>query len=124
MLFRSEVQLYNVVGNHFDPDALACRLYGPLRALLDGPRDARHAYLEPADLAGLYHSLAREVRQQTVRVRGGATANIPVRPSPFPDDLNVQLTAAFVRARPHPGHEQPLPQCSGTMAAEDGRDAQ
>jgi hypothetical protein len=119
----SDMQLYNVVGNHFDPDALSCRIYGPLRTLLEGPRDARHAYLEPADLAGLYYGLAREVGQQTASIRGQEPTPIPVRHSPFPDDLSMQLMATFTRARPYVGHEQPPPQDRGPLAAEDGRGA-
>ena len=79
----NDVQLYNAVGNHLDPDALRARIRGPLsRATRDGTTP-RHLYPTPADLSVMYQIVAREV----------VSNGIPAAPSPFPPDLIRILTA-------------------------------
>ena len=79
----NEVQLYNAVGNHVDPDALRARIRGPLAGITRGGAPVRHQYPTPADLAVMYQEVAREV----------ASSGIPTAPSPFPPDLVRILTA-------------------------------
>ena len=79
----NDVQLYNAVGNHFDPDALRARIRSPLsRATRDGTTP-RHLYPTPADLSVMYQIVARVV----------VSNGIPAALSPFPPDLIRILTA-------------------------------
>ena len=106
----NEVQLFNAVGNHFDPDALLARIQGPLHWIA-GTRNAPHPYPAPADLAVMYRALADQVSR----------SGVPVAPSPFPADLSRRLTA---RAGPPPVREdRPLGHYQGghNLAAEYGR---
>ena len=58
----NEVQLFNAVGNHFDPDALRARIIGPLRRMTTA-QHSQHLYPAPADLAVMYRALADQVAQ-------------------------------------------------------------
>jgi len=111
-LHLSPVQLYDAVGNHFDPDALSRRLIPLLRQHLEGRGERPHRYLPPTDLAAIYQELATEVGRQ-----------YEVQGSPFPGDLAAALCATL-------GHERrgpPTPPAHGgdmgdtQIAAEDGR---
>ena len=104
----NDVQLYNAVGNHFDPDALRARIRGPLsRATRDGTA-LRHRYPTPADVSVMYQLVARVV----------VSNGIPSAPFPFPPDLVRILTATRSsggmtdHTRPRPGGQQ--------VAAEQG----
>lgn len=77
------VQLYNAVGNHFDPDALRATIRGPSARTTRGDPPPRHQYPTPADLSVMYQVVALEV----------SSSGIPVAPSPFPPDLVRILTA-------------------------------
>ncbi len=77
------LELYDAVGNHFDPDALRNRLEGPLARIVRAPQASKHWYLAPADLAVIYRCLAEEVR----------SCGIPVQASPFPGDVATALSA-------------------------------
>ena len=104
----NDVQLYNVVRNHFDPDALRARIRGPLfRATRNGTA-LRHLYPTPADLSVMYQLVAREV------VNNG----IPAAPSPFPPDL-VRILAATRSSGGMPDHARPRP-VGQQIAAEHG----
>ena len=106
----NEVQLFNAVGNHFDPDALLARIQGPLHWIA-GMRDEPHPYPAPADLAVMYRSLADQVSRR----------GIPVAPSPFPADLSRRLSAATgLPPRPE-GHPWARAQEGSNLAAEHGR---
>ena len=108
----NEVQLYNAVGNHFDPDALRARIRGPLASITREGPTSRHQYPTPADLSVMYQEVAREV----------AGGGIPTAPAPFPPDLVRVLTATRSA-----GGTPPLarPGSEGhTIAAEHGRRAQ
>ena len=106
----NEVQLFDAVGNHFDPDALLARIQGPLHWIA-GTRNVPHRYPTPADLAVMYRALADQV------ARSGA----PVAPSPFPPDLSRSLTATAgfppMREDRAPGRDQE----GHNLAAEHGR---
>ena len=108
----NEVQLYNAVGNHFDPDALRARIRGPLSRIGRNAQTLRHQYPTPADLSVIYQEVAREVAGQ----------HIPTAPAPFPLDLVQVLTATRST-----GDAPPLAS-SGSggaeIAAEHGRRAQ
>ena len=108
----NDVQMYNAVGNHFDPDALRARIRGPLAGIARRGASRRHEYPTPADLSVMYHAVAREV----------ASSGIPTAPSPFPPDLVRILTAtrsSGSTADPvHPGTD------GQRLAAEHGRRAQ
>ena len=105
----NEVQLYNAVGNHFDPDALRARIRGPLAGITRGGAPLRHQYPTPADLSVMYQDVAREV----------ASSGIPTAPSPFPPDLVRILTATRSSGSTtdpvHPGMD------GQRIAAEHGR---
>ena len=101
----SDVQLYNAVGNHFDPDALRARMRGPISREARSGNEHRHQYPTPADLAVMYQIVANSV----------ADAGIPVAPTPFPPDLTRTLTATV-------GSDTPPPHGGGqTIAVEYGR---
>ena len=108
----NEVQLYNAVGNHFDPDALRARIRGPLSRIGREEPTPRHQYPTPADISVIYQEVAREV----------ARHRIPTAPAPFPPDLVRVLTATRST-----GDAPPLAS-SGSggaeIAAEHGRRAQ
>ena len=78
-------QLYDMVGDHFDPDALLVRVLGPLRSWLAGGAipDAPPP-LEPGALLRIY----ARVRFRVLR------EGCPAEPGPFPDDLRAQLILA------------------------------
>ena len=108
----NEVQLYNAVGNHFDPDALRTRIRGHLASIAREGPTPRHQYPTPADIAVMYQEVAQEV----------AGSDIPTAPAPFPPDLVRVLTATRSA-----GGTPPLasPGSEGhTIAAEHGRRAQ
>ncbi len=105
----SDRDLYNAVGNHFDPDALRMRLREPLRVLAAGAQSTLHEFPAPADLATIYRGLARNVREE----------GIPVQPAPFPQDLRVALTALHSETGEAPG----LRPVSVDAYAEGGMDA-
>ena len=99
----NDVQLYNAVGNHFDPDALRARIRGPLNRVARNSTGLRHQYPTLADLSVMYQLVAREV----------SSSGIPVAPSPFPPDLVRILTATrrsshvpTTNARPRPAEQQ------------------
>ena len=108
----NDVQLYNAVGNNFDPDALRARIRGPLAGITRGGTLLRHQCPTPADLSVTYHAVAREV----------ASSGIPTAPSPFPPDLVRILTATRSSESTtdpvHPGVD------GQRIAAEHGRRAQ
>ena len=108
----NDVQPYNAVGNHFDPDALRARIRGPLARTTRGGTPPRHQYPTPADLSAMYQAVAREV----------ASSGIPTAPSPFPPDLVRILTAT----RSSGSTTDPVrPGVDGQrIAAEHGRRAQ
>ena len=121
----SPLQMFDATGNHFDPEALRCRIERPLRAVLaDGPRH-RHTFVDPADLAVMYRGLARQVEQE----------GIPVQRSPFPDDLHRALTVTWAAPSGRHGGRPEAPGESGqrdasgcgnhrhSVAAEHGRGA-
>ena len=88
-------QLYDLVGDHSDPDALLVRIAGPLRAwLLHGDRPAPPAPLAPDAVLRAYAQLRRQV------IRGGcprpvwAIASRPAEPL---------LTAAIPPSAAEPG---------------------
>ena len=108
----NEVQLYNAVGNHIDPDALRARIRGPLANVTRGGPPPRHQYPTPADLSVMCQEVAREV----------AGGGIPTAPSPFPPDL-VRILTATRSARNTPGPVHPE-RDGQTIAAEHGRRAQ
>ena len=76
--------LYDLVGDHFDPDALLVRLRGPIRAWARGEAAAVPGLLEPSELARVYGRVRREV------IRSGCRAEA----WPFPDDLRGPLLGA------------------------------
>ena len=70
-------QLYDLIGNHFDPDAVLMRITPAigdwlLRGAYEGPRP-----VSPAELTRIYRQAQAEVRRM----------NIPAEDSPFPWDL-------------------------------------
>ena len=79
------VQLFNAVGNHFDPDAPRARIEGPSHKVFMGETKRPHAFPAPADLAITYHIVATQE----------ASMGTPVAEAPFPPDLMRQLTASF-----------------------------
>ena len=76
----TEVQLYDAVGNHFDPDALRARLRQPLATVLNGSAARAHAFPTPSDLRDEYRQLARAVRG----------TGVPVQEAPWPQDIDVE----------------------------------
>ena len=106
----NEVQLFNAVGNHFDPDALLARIQAPLQWAAVRQSE-RHTYPAPADLAVMYRSLADQVSRR----------GIPVAPSPFPADLSRRLSAATGPPPRQEGHPWALAQEGSNLAAEHGR---
>ena len=79
----NDVQLYNAVGSHLDPDALRARMRGPLARATKEGMIPRHLYPTPTDLSVMYQIVAHEV----------VNSGIPAAPSPFPPDLVRILTA-------------------------------
>ena len=76
--------LYDLVGDHFDPDALLVRILGPIRAWARGEAAAAPDPLEPRELMRIYARVRNEV------VRSGCQAAA----GPFPDDLRGPLMGA------------------------------
>ena len=74
-------ELYDVVGNHFDPDSLAVCLLGPLEAWSRGER-RRHTFLHPGRVLASFARVRRWVLAQV--------GDPPVR-HPFPEDLRPYL---------------------------------
>ena len=110
----NEVQLFNVVGNHFDSDALRARIKGPLRKITSTIEQRQHALPSPADLAVIFHSVAWEVTR----------LQIPVVASAFPPDLMRQLTATFDHTQAGADNDS-LPNSGGySMAAGSGHTSQ
>lgn len=109
------VQLYDAVGNHFDPDALSHRLVPLLRRHLADTNRRPHRYLPPTDLAAVYQELATEVERDH-----------DVQASPFPVDLAPALTATLGHERRTPPNlpAQGGPAGDNYVAAEDGRPGQ
>jgi hypothetical protein len=83
----TEVQLYNMTGNHFDPRALGHRLLQPLFALTQLAQPKQHVFPSPADALRLYN----ELRTSLVTEHG--TRDFPLEESPFPVDLLPALQA-------------------------------
>ena len=73
----SESELYDLVGNQFDPDDVGVRLDGPLRHWFAGAPQQPHAFRSPFQLLRPYMQLRRTVIQ----------ANCTACPHPFLDDL-------------------------------------
>ena len=99
----TERGVFDLVGNHFDPDALTIRLAGPLRQWRQGDR-TRHQFLHPAPLLHIFGQVRAWVISQ------GA----PAERQPFPDDLRLALLTAGGRPRRGTTRAEP-------PAAEDGR---
>ena len=110
----SEVQLFNAVENHFDPDALRARIKGPLRKVFMSEVHRQHAFPSPADLAIIYHSVAKDV----------ARMEIPVADAAFPPDLMRQLIASFYDS--HAGGHNVSQRSTGryNMTADSGHSSQ
>ena len=83
----SEVQLYNMTGNHFDPRALGHRLLQPLFALTQLQHPRQHAFPTPADAIHLFG----ELRARLVAAHG--TTDFPLEVAPFLVDLVPALQA-------------------------------
>ena len=77
----SEVQLFNLTGNHFDPRALGHRLLQPLFALTQVAQPRQHAFPSPADALRFFN----ELRATLVTEHG--TRDFPLEETPFPADL-------------------------------------
>ena len=88
-------QLFNVVGNHFDPDAVILRMYGALREWADGVRYGAEVLSPAALLSEFSQARSWVVRQQEqlwlVGGAGGA-GRVPAA-HPFPADLREWLLA-------------------------------
>lgn len=78
-----QLEMFNLVGNHFDPDALRVRLQEPLNRALAAPEGTRHQYCSPGSLAVIYRSIATQIRSEGMQVQ----------PAPFPMDLRCPLAA-------------------------------
>ena len=88
-------QLYDAVGNHFDPDALAIRMALAVEDVLVRGDTPAHVFLDPHALLTIYQRLAA-----TVRTLENGT--IPVADGPFPRDIAALLStwdASTVRDR-------------------------
>jgi hypothetical protein len=83
----SEVQLYNMTGNHFDLRALGHRLLQPLFALAQQQHPNYHAFPTPADALHLFG----ELRAHLVAACG--ETDFPLEEAPFPVDLVPALQA-------------------------------
>ena len=83
----SEVQLYNMTGDHFGPRALGHRLLQPLFALTQLQPPKQHAFPSPADAIHLFG----ELRARLVAAHG--TTDFPLEVAPFPVDLVPALQA-------------------------------
>ncbi len=83
----TDVQLYNMTGNHFDPRALGHRLLQPLFALTQLHNPKQHAFPSPADA---FHLLG-ELCARLVAEHG--TRDFPLEETPFPMDLLPALQA-------------------------------
>jgi hypothetical protein len=83
----TEVQLFNLTGNHFDPRALGHRLLQPLFALTQHPQPRQHTFPSPAD--ALHHFA--DLRAMLIAEHG--TRDFPLEESPFPADLLPALQA-------------------------------
>ena len=95
--------LFDLVGYHFDVDALIIRLPSPLRRWQEGIRP-RQRYVHPGQLLRIYN-----------RIRGWVEGQVcPAEGSPFPADLHDALLAAGVDA-------DASQDVVTTMAAEAGR---
>ena len=98
-------EVFDLVGNHFDADALIVRLAGPMRGWLRGDRP-RHHYLHPEPLLRVFGRTRAWVLQR----------GVPAQGCPFPHDLRAALvTAGAWRGCAAEG--------TNTSAAEDGRAA-
>ena len=86
-------QLFDVVGNHFDPDAVILRMFGALREWADGAR-YRCDVPDPAALLGGYGQVrtwvVRQQEQQWLAGGEGGAGRVPVA-HPFPEDLREWL---------------------------------
>ena len=92
-------QLYDLVGDHFDPDALVIRVLSPLRNwLAGGALPEAPPPLSPGELLRVY----ARVRARVLR------EGCPTESGPFPDDLRAPLILAG----------------DGSLAAQGGRGAQ
>ena len=80
-------ELFDLVGNHFDPDALIVCLLGPLEAWARGERH-RHEYPSPRQILTGFAGLRQWVRGQT---------EADMARHPFPGDLREYLVMASVR---------------------------
>ena len=83
-------QLFNVVGNHFDPDAVIMRMMGALREWADGAR-YRCEVPSPAALLESYEGIRRWVVQQQAQTGGWVGAGQTPVAHPFPEDLREWL---------------------------------
>ena len=93
----TERQLFDLVGNHYDPDALLVRTRHLMGAWLLGHAVPTARPVPPHRILQIYQDL-----RQAVAARG-----IPVEARPCPNDVYLQLTAPQQQAQP--------------PAAEDGR---
>ena len=78
-------QLYDAVGNHFDPDALAIRMALVIEDVLVRGDTQPHTFLDPSALATIYQRLADHVRTLE-------NGSIPITPGPFPRDIAALLS--------------------------------
>ena len=86
-------RLFDVVGNHFDPDAVIMRMMGALREWAEGAR-YRCEVPSPAALLRNYEGISRWVVQQQALPGGWVgPRHVPVA-HPFPEDLRPWLLAA------------------------------
>ena len=76
-------QLYDAVGNHFDPEPVAIRMADLVHDWFRGCPTAHHACASPNQIRDIYSCLTH----------GVSVAGIPVEDSPFPRDVQAMLTA-------------------------------
>ena len=102
----TEAQLYDLVGNHFDPDALILRIGPLLRAWARGACPPSITTPSPPYLLHIY----RQVRAQVIGLGVPAPHD-----SPFPSNIHSLLLACDI-------HTQPAADAARlNLAAEDGR---
>ena len=100
-----ERQLYDLVGNHFDPDALIVRTIHGVNEFLHGRPPPRVTPLHPRELLRLYDDLRGQV----------LALGVPAEEAPFPRDLMPDLLA-------FPGYPEAATAAAAAGAAEDGRE--
>ena len=82
----SPVQLFNLIGNHFDPRALGHRILQPMFALMQHRQPRWHQFPSPADALAFFE----ELRIKLLGMHGGQSAS-RLEELPFPNDLYPAL---------------------------------